>query len=107
MTQAERTRSIKYALAESSRRLLHRRRDTKKIKHTGMQEKNKKRKNRKTKNEKRKVGSVAQKQANKKKQLFLLLIIVPGMYILALLILVVGGKEARVNTCSSQSAMHH
>ena len=31
MTQAERTRAIKYVLAESSRWLLHRRRDTKKI----------------------------------------------------------------------------
>ena len=29
MTQAERTRAIKYVLAESSRWLLHRRRDTK------------------------------------------------------------------------------
>ena len=31
MTQAERTRTIKYVLADSSRWLLHRRRDTKKI----------------------------------------------------------------------------
>ena len=31
MTQAERTRTIKYVLAESSRWLLHRQRDTKKI----------------------------------------------------------------------------
>ena len=47
--QAERTRTIKYVLAAS----LHRRRDTKKINHTGMQQKkNKKRKKRKTKNEK-------------------------------------------------------
>ena len=62
MTQAERTRNIniKYVLAESSR-LLHRRRDTKKIKHTAMQEK--KKQENKTKNEKRKVGSKAQKQA--------------------------------------------
>ena len=35
--QAERTRTTKYVLAESSRWLLHRRRDTHKIKHTVMQ----------------------------------------------------------------------
>ena len=52
MTQAERTRTIKYVLDESSRWLLHRRRDTKKINIPGCREKNKKRKKRKTKNEK-------------------------------------------------------
>ena len=51
MTQAERTRTIKYVLAESSRWLL-RRRDTKKINIPGCREKNKKIKKRKTKNEK-------------------------------------------------------
>ena len=50
--QAERTRTIKFVLAESSRWLLHRRRDTKKINIPGCREKSKKRKNRKTKNEK-------------------------------------------------------
>ena len=61
MTRAEITCNIKYVLAESSRWLLHRRRDTKKMKHTGMQEIKRKEK----KNEKRKVGSKAQKQARK------------------------------------------
>ena len=52
MTQAERTRTIKHSvLAESSRWMLHRRRDTKKINLPGCREKNKKRKKRKTKNE--------------------------------------------------------
>ena len=60
MTRAERTRSIKYVLAESSR-LLHRRRDTKINIRTGMQ--GKKKKERKTKN---KEGSKAQKQARRK-----------------------------------------
>ena len=58
MTQAERTRTIKYVLAESSRWLLHRRRDTKKINIPGCRNKIRK--------EKRKVGSKAQKQATKK-----------------------------------------
>ena len=61
MTQAGRTRTIKYVLTESSRWLLHRRRETKKINMPGCREKNKERK----KNEKRKVGSKAQKQARK------------------------------------------
>ena len=39
MTQAERTRTIKYVLAESSRWLLHRRRDTKKINVPGCRKK--------------------------------------------------------------------
>ena len=52
MTQAERTRTIKNVLAESSRWLLHRRRDTKKINIPGCRGKNKARKKRKTKNEK-------------------------------------------------------
>ena len=59
MTQAERTRTIKYVLAESIRWLLHRRRDMEKINIPGCRKKNKKRKKRK--NEKRKVGSKAQK----------------------------------------------
>ena len=52
MTQAERTRTMKHVLAESSRWLLHRRRDTKKInipgckKNIGKEKKNEK-KNRK------------------------------------------------------------
>ena len=62
--QAERTRFMNYALAESSRWLLHRRRDTMKINIPGCRKKNKNRKKRK--NEKRKVGSKAQKQASKK-----------------------------------------
>ena len=62
MTQAERTRTIKYILAESNRWLLHRRRDTKKINiHPGMQGKKIR-----SENEKRKVGSKAQKQASRK-----------------------------------------
>ena len=52
MTQAERTRTIKYVLAESNRWLLHRRRDTKKINILGCSKKNEKRKKIKTKNEK-------------------------------------------------------
>ena len=64
MTQAERTRTIKNVLAESSRWLLHRRRDTKKINIPGCRGKNKKKKKRKTK--KRKVGNKAQKKASKK-----------------------------------------
>ena len=61
MTQAERTRTIKYVLAESSRWRLHKRRDTNKINIPGCREK----KVRKTKNEKRNVGSKVQKQARK------------------------------------------
>ena len=61
MTQEERTRTIKHVLAESSRWLLHRRRDTKKIKHTGMQGEKKEKKEKQ--NEKRKVGSKAQERA--------------------------------------------
>ena len=64
MTQAERTRTIKYVLAESSRWLLHRRRDTNKIHIPGSRGKNNEKKGKK--NEKRKVGSKAQKQASKK-----------------------------------------
>ena len=51
-----RTINIKYVHAESSRSLLHRRRDTKKIKHTGTQEKNNKGKKRKTKSRKHDDG---------------------------------------------------
>ena len=62
MTQAEKTRTIKYVLAESSSRwLLHRRRDTKKITIPGCRKKI-----RKKIKEKQKVGSKAQKQASKK-----------------------------------------
>ena len=57
MTQAERTRTIKYALAERSRWLLHRQGDTKRIKDTVTQEKNKKRKR-----ESRKQGTKASKK---------------------------------------------
>ena len=63
ITQAERTRTIKYLLAESSRWLLHRRRETKKINIPGCREK--KNNNNEKKNEKRKEGSKAQKQASK------------------------------------------
>ena len=59
ITQAERTCTIKYVLSES-RRLLHRRRDTKKINIPRCRKKN-----REKKNEKRQVGSKAQKQARK------------------------------------------
>ena len=52
MTQEGRTRTVKYALAESSRWLLHRLRNTKKINIPGCREKSKKRKKRETKNEK-------------------------------------------------------
>ena len=56
---------MKYVLAESSRWLLHRRRDTKKINIPGCREKI--RKERTAKNQKPKVGSKAQKkQASKK-----------------------------------------
>ena len=58
--QAERTRTIKCVLAESSRWLLHRRRDTKKINIPGCREKNKKRKKRKTKSMKQ--GTKASKK---------------------------------------------
>ena len=58
MTQAERTCTIKYALAESSRWLLHRRRNTEKINIPGCREQKEEKK-------KRKVGSKVQKQASK------------------------------------------
>ena len=54
MTQAERTRTIKYALAESSRWLLHGRKDTKKINIPGCREKTKKKKKEKRKTKSRK-----------------------------------------------------
>ena len=57
MTQTERTRTIKYVLAERSRWLLHRRRDTKKINIPGA--------GKSKRTEKREVGSEAQKQARK------------------------------------------
>ena len=50
--QAERTRTVEYVLAESSRWLLHRRRDTKKLNISGCRKKKYKSKRRKTKNEK-------------------------------------------------------
>ena len=61
MTQAERTRTIKYVLAESSRWLLHRRRDTKKIKIPGCRNKKKERKE-KRKTKSRKQGTKASKK---------------------------------------------
>ena len=65
MTQAERIRTIKYVLAESSRWLLHRRRGTK-INIPGCREKNKKRKrNEKRKTKSRKQGTKASKQENR------------------------------------------
>ena len=60
MTQAERTRTAKYVLAESSRWLLHRRRDMTKINIPGCREKDKKRKKQKTKS--RKQGPKASKK---------------------------------------------
>ena len=63
MTQAERTHTIKYVLADSGRWLLHRRRDMKKINIPGFREKIIEKKEKK--NEKRKVGSKAQRQARK------------------------------------------
>ena len=62
MTQAERARPMKYALAESSRWLLNKRRDTK----INIPECWEKIRKEKKQNEKRKVGSKAQKQASKK-----------------------------------------
>ena len=62
MTQAERTRTIKVVLAESSRWLLHRRMDTKKINMRGCRKK----KGKQTKNEKRKVESKALKESGTK-----------------------------------------
>ena len=59
-TQAEITRTIKYVLAESSRWLLHRRRDTKKINIPVCNKKSKKGKKRKTKS--RKQGTNASKK---------------------------------------------
>ena len=56
-TRAERTRTIKNVLAESSKWLLHRRRDTKKINIPGCRGK--------VREDKRKEGSKAQKQARK------------------------------------------
>ena len=61
--QAERTRTIKYVLAESSRWLLHRRRDTR-INIPGCREK-KKEKKRKRKTKSRKQGTKASKHENR------------------------------------------
>ena len=64
MTQAERTRTITYVLAESSRWLLHRRRDTKKINiQVGCRIKISK--ERKEKRKSRKQGTTASKQENR------------------------------------------
>ena len=68
MTQAERTRTIKYVLAESSRWLLRRRREGHaEDKHTGMQGKKilgvRRQEKRKTKS--RKQGTKASKQENR------------------------------------------
>ena len=65
MTQAERTRTIKYVLAESRRWLLHRRRDTKKINIPGCREKNKKRKKEKRKTKSRKQGTKTSMKGNR------------------------------------------
>ena len=66
MTQhAERTRTIKYVLAESSRWLLHRRRDTKKIDIPGCRTKIRKEKNEK-KTKSRKQGTKASKSYSRR-----------------------------------------
>ena len=63
MTQAERTRAVKYVvLAESSRWLLHRRRDTKKISISGCREKIWKERKEKRKTKSRKQGTKASKK---------------------------------------------
>ena len=62
MTQAERTRTIKYVLTCGEQQMAAAQTKGHEDKHTGMQGKNKKEK----KTEKRKVGSKAQKQASKK-----------------------------------------
>ena len=64
MTQAERTRTTKYVLAESSRWLLHRRRDTKKINIPGCRKKIKERKE-KRKTKSKKQGTKASDQENR------------------------------------------
>ena len=60
--QAERTRTIKYVLADSIRLLLHRRRDTKKIKVPGCTKKirNERREKRKTKRRKQRTNAYTQ-----------------------------------------------
>ena len=65
--QAERTRTIKYVpvLAESSRWLLHRGRDTKKINIPGCRKKIRKERKEKRKTKSRKQGTKASKQARK------------------------------------------
>ena len=65
MTQAERTRTIKYLLVESSRWLLHRRRDTKKINIPGCREKIRKERKEKQKTKSRKQSTKASKQENR------------------------------------------
>ena len=65
MTQAERTRTIKYVLAESSRWRLHRRRDTKKINIPGCRKKIRKERKEKRKTKSRKQGTKAGKQENR------------------------------------------
>ena len=63
MTQAEITRTTKYILAESSRWLLHRRRDTKKINIPGCrEEKERKERKEKRKTKSRKQGARASKK---------------------------------------------
>ena len=62
MTQAGRTRTIKYALAESSRWLLHRRRDTKKINIPGCRKKIRKERKEKRKTKNRKQDTKASKK---------------------------------------------
>ena len=63
--QAERTRNVKYVLAESSRWLLHRRRDTKKIDIPGCRKKIRKERKEQRKTKSRKQGTKASKQENR------------------------------------------
>ena len=65
MKQAERTRTTKYVLAEISRWLLHRRRDTKEIHIAGCGKKKIRKEKRKTKVIRRKQGIEARKQENR------------------------------------------
>ena len=63
--QAERTRFMNYALAESSRWLLHRRRDTMKINIPGCRKKIRRERKKKRKTKSRKQGTKASKQENR------------------------------------------
>ena len=68
MTQAERTRTVKYVLAESSKWLPHRRRDTKKINIPGCRQKKQVRTERKEKRKtkSRKQGTKARKSYSRR-----------------------------------------